>query len=113
MKKQKMKRIISMFIATLVLVGSIGIPVSAALNAQLVSRAVLSDGRGGYLAQIYANNITHGTASAGESWFQAELRRSNGSTTISARKFFGGASQTFANSPSAVWPFAELTANMR
>ena len=115
-KIKKMKRTMFLAMALMLLTCTVTVPVKASLYATKKSAKVLSDGYGGYFAQVYATNTVYNKANASEAWFKSRLTRTYQGEVISkvtsAKKFFKGYKTTYANSPSAVWPYRECTAKM-
>lgn len=111
-----MKRTAFLAMALMLLTCSVTVPARASLYATKKSAKVLSDGYGGYIAQVYATSTVYKKANASEAWFKSRLTRTYQGNVISkvtsAKTFFKGNKTTYANSPSAVWPYSECTAKM-
>ena len=115
-KVQKIKRAVMFSLALGVVALSVTVPSQASLYAQKNSAKVLpSDGHGGYLAQVYATNKVYKKVNAHEAWFRAAMMRNDNvdSVLVSEKKFFYNKKTTYANSPSASWPYKNCIALMQ
>ena len=113
---KRLKRQVTSVCAAVLVTCALTTASNAATSATMISADVKSDGHYAYLAQVWAKNTAYKKANSSEASFKAQLRyveKGKIRQRVTGKKvFFGNKQKTYANSPTAAWPYNNCRAAM-